>query len=105
MCAKGFRTASFQVFNFDVNCEKVNLTFTQKEEWMHYSLGPALYPYSNASYFNEVEYTLEPGHWERRFWGEENHCRLLEIKKKYDPTFTFGCRHCVGSEVGSQPVQ
>jgi hypothetical protein len=99
----GFRDSVFQVFNYGVNSAKVNLTFSQQEEWMHYTLGPALYPYSNASYFNEAEYTLSPGQWEERFWGKEHHCKLLETKMKYDPTFTFACRHCVGSEVGSEP--
>jgi len=101
--AEGFRTGSFNVFNFGVNWEKGNLSFIQEEEWMHYTLGPALYKYASASYFNEAEYTLPPGSWERRFWGEENHCKLLEYKKKYDPNFVFGCRHCVGNEVGSEP--
>ena len=59
--------------------------------------------HSTASYFNEAEYTLDPGHWERRFWGEDNHAKLLKIKRKYDPDFVFGCRHCVGSEVGTVP--
>ena len=103
--AEGFRTASFQVLNYGVNCERVNLTYEQNEEWMHYSLGPALYPYTTSSYFNEAEYTLEPGQWERRFWGEDNHSKLLETKLNYDPTLRFGCRHCVGNEVGTEPVQ
>jgi len=101
--SSGFREASFQVFNLGVNSAKINLTFVQEEEWMHYTLAPALYKYSNASYFNEAEYTLDPGQWERRFWGKENHCKLLEHKHKYDPDFIFACRHCVGSEVGSEP--
>ena len=36
---------------------------------------------------------------------KENHCQLQDIKKKCDPTFPFCYRHCVGSEVGSQPLQ
>jgi len=102
--SEGFRNASFQVFNLGVNSAKTDLTFAQEEEWMHFTLGPALYTYSTASYFNEAEYTLPPGTWEKRFWGAENHCKLLEIKKRYDPALVFGCRHCVGSEVGSEPM-
>ena len=63
----------------------------------------SVFSYSNSSYFNEAEYSLNPGQWERRFWGEENHCKLLGIKRKYDPDFLFTCHHCVGSEVGTVP--
>ena len=101
----GFRGASFQVFNRGVNSGKVGLTYNQEEEWMQYTLGPAMYKYSSASYFNEAEYTLEPGQWEERFWGKENHCKLLDAKMKYDPKLIFACRHCVGSEVGSEPEE
>jgi hypothetical protein len=31
------------------------------------------------------------------FWGA-NYPRLLSIKLKYDPTFSFWCKSCVGSE-------
>ena len=97
--AEGFRTAAFQVFNYDVNSNKVGLTFVQKEEWMHSVLAPKLYKYSTASYFNEAEYTLNPGQWERRFWGEDNHAKLYKIKMHHDPEKRFACRHCVGSEL------
>ena len=70
---------------------------------MHYTLGPVLYRHSDASYFNEAEYTLDDGQWEERFWGRANHCRLKKIKKKYDPELNLRCRHCVGSEVGDEP--
>ena len=95
-----FRESSFQVLNQGVTSIKLNLTFHQKEEWEHYTLGPAIYPFTNGSYFNEAEYTMEPGQWEERFWGKENHCRLVKIKKTHDPDLTFACRHCIGDEVG-----
>jgi len=101
----GFRNASFQFFNTGVHRNGMhrNLTFQEKQFWMHYTLAPAMYKFSKVSYFNEAEYTLDPGQWEERFWGKEKHCKLLEIKKKYDPHHRLTCRHCVGSEVGSEP--
>ena len=95
----GFRKASFNVLNLDVTSARQNKTFKQDEEWMKFILGPEMYKFSNASYFNEAEYTLEPGHWEERFWGKENHCKLVDIKKSQDPNSIFACRHCVGNEV------
>jgi len=95
-----WRTAAFQVFNFGVNSDQVKLTYFQEIEWMHYTLAPILYKYSDSSYFNEAEYTLNPGQWERRFWGEENHCKLTKYKYQYDPNQVFGCRLCIGAEVG-----
>ena len=99
----GFRTASYQAFNLGVNSNNLTLSFDEQEDWMHFSLGPVLYKHSDASYFNEAEYTLEDGQWEERFWGRANHCRLRKIKKKYDPELNLRCRHCVGSEVGGEP--
>ena len=96
----GFRKAYWQVFNGNVNSNNVNMTDKQKDEWLHATFAPRMYKYSTSSYFNEAEYTLDPGQWERRFWGEENHCKLLEHKRKYDPDQVFGCRHCVGNEDG-----
>ena len=56
----GFRKASFNVLNLDVTSSTQNRpqTFKQDEEWMKYILGPEMYKFSNASYFNEAEYTL-----------------------------------------------
>lgn len=48
-----------------------------------------------GSYSNEADY-FEPN-WQTDFWGR-NYPRLLEIKKKYDPSSMFICHHCVGSE-------
>jgi FAD/FMN-containing dehydrogenase len=48
-----------------------------------------------GSYVNETDY-FEPD-WQRAFWGE-HYPRLLEIKRRYDPTNLFTCHHCVGSE-------
>ena len=39
----GFRSASWQVFNYDVNSNKVKLTNRQKDEWMHSVLAPIMY--------------------------------------------------------------
>ena len=41
----GFRSASWQVFNYDVNSNKVKLTNRQKDEWMHSVLAPIMYKY------------------------------------------------------------
>jgi hypothetical protein len=99
----GFRTSSFQVFNYSPMSNSRALTFNQQEEWMHSILGPALYPYSKNSYFNEAEYTLYPGQWERRFWDRKAHRKLQRIKKIYDPDQDFGCRHCIGDEIRFEP--
>jgi hypothetical protein len=48
-----------------------------------------------GSYVNETDY-FEP-EWQRSFWGA-NYERLLEVKRKYDPTGLLQCHHCVGSE-------
>jgi len=53
-----------------------------------------------GSYFNEGWY-YEPN-WQDMFWGQENYDRLLEIKKRVDPTDLFYCYHCVGSEGWSE---
>ena len=95
-----FRKSSFEVFNRGVMSTKLHLTFQQKEDWMHYTLAPQIYKYTNTSNFNLNEYTQSPGQWERRFWGKENHCKLVEIKKRHDPDQMFACRHCIGDEVG-----
>lgn len=96
----GFRTTSLNMFNLGVNSENLNLTSEQKFEWMHYSLGPEMYKFSNSSYFNEAEYTLDPGQWQHRFWDAAQHEKLIKIKQKYDPDLNLNCRHCVGSHVG-----
>jgi len=101
----GFRNAATQVFNLGIKNDHKKLTFEEQETWMHYTLGPAMYKFSDTSYFNEAEYTLDPGQWEERFWGKDIHCELLRLKKKYDPKFLFNCRHCVGNEVGTEPGQ
>ncbi len=48
-----------------------------------------------GTYVNETDY-FEPD-WQRTFWGE-HYPRLLEIKRKVDPSGLFTCHHCVGSE-------
>lgn len=48
---------------------------------------------SGGAYFNEAHY-LEP-EWEETYFGS-NYPRLLEAKKKYDPTHIFDCWRCVG---------
>eukprot|EP00092_Neocalanus_flemingeri_P023096 GFUD01025042.1.p1 GENE.GFUD01025042.1~~GFUD01025042.1.p1 ORF type:complete len:715 (-),score=125.78 GFUD01025042.1:4-1974(-) len=101
--SEGFREVGIQIYNTGVNSNNISMTFEEQENWMHFTLAPAMYKFSNASYFNEAEYTLNDGQWEERFWGKEIHCKLSQIKRKYDPDFTLACRHCIGSEVGSEP--
>jgi FAD/FMN-containing dehydrogenase len=52
-----------------------------------------------GSYVNETDY-FEPG-WQDSFWGA-NYPRLLEIKRRYDPTNIFRVHHGVGSEAAGQ---
>jgi FAD/FMN-containing dehydrogenase len=51
----------------------------------------------SGSYVNEADF-FEPD-WQRSFWGD-NYRRLLEIKRRYDPTNLFRVHHGVGSEEG-----
>ncbi|KAF2733568.1 hypothetical protein EJ04DRAFT_553251 [Polyplosphaeria fusca] len=44
-------------------------------------------------YLNEGDWTEE--NWQQTFFGS-NYNRLLEVKKKYDPTGLFNCWKCVG---------
>merc|ERR1712232_1424163 len=48
-----------------------------------------------SSYFSEAAYIMNGHSWKDRFWGQ-NYAPLLAIKKKYDATNLFWCRHCVG---------
>ena len=48
-----------------------------------------------GSYVSESDYFLQD--WQAAYWGE-NYARLLEIKKRYDPTNLFHVHHGVGSE-------
>ena len=73
------------------------LSFEERTQFAHDVVGQAFYEYSDGSYYSESEYSLE-GNWKERFWGKENYERLLEIKRTWDPTFVFSCRHCVGDE-------
>jgi len=52
----------------------------------------------SGSYANEADY-FEPN-WKDEFWGV-NYDRLLEVKKRYDPSNLFWCHHCVGSDYRS----
>lgn len=49
----------------------------------------------SGSYANEASYFTK--NWQEEFWGD-NYAKLLEVKRKYDPTNIFTCHHCVGSE-------
>jgi FAD/FMN-containing dehydrogenase len=49
----------------------------------------------SGSYVNEADF-FEPD-WQESFWGD-NYPRLLEIKRRYDPTNLFRVHHGVGSE-------
>lgn len=48
-----------------------------------------------GSYLNECDYFLAD--WQRAQWGD-NHARLSEIKRRYDPKGLFVVHHGVGSE-------
>ncbi|KDQ14470.1 hypothetical protein BOTBODRAFT_342903 [Botryobasidium botryosum FD-172 SS1] len=48
-----------------------------------------------GTYVNEADYN-EP-EWQKVFWGS-NYPRLLEVKRKYDPTGILTCKKCVGDE-------
>lgn len=48
-----------------------------------------------GTYGNEADYQLPD--WQYALWGK-NYKKLLQIKRKYDPSNLFTCHHCVGSE-------
>lgn len=48
-----------------------------------------------GSYINEAD-PNEPD-FQHAFWGD-NYNRLLDIKRKYDPSDVLWCRQCVGNE-------
>jgi hypothetical protein len=47
-----------------------------------------------GSYLSESDYF--EANWQRVFWGD-NHARLVEVKKRYDPEGLFRVHHGVGS--------
>ncbi|EJT75845.1 hypothetical protein GGTG_05774 [Gaeumannomyces tritici R3-111a-1] len=53
--------------------------------------------FGTAAYYNE-DFVLEEN-WQDSFFGT-NYPRLLEIKRRVDPSRVFNCRLCVGSEDG-----
>jgi FAD/FMN-containing dehydrogenase len=56
-----------------------------------------IYPNGNpVAYYNE-DWVGEPN-WQTTWFGT-NYDRLLDIKKRVDPTGVFTCNHCVGSEL------
>lgn len=57
----------------------------------------AMYNLGENSYFSESEYTLPGDSWKARYWGD-NYAKLAQVKKEWDPTSFFWCRHCVGSD-------
>ncbi|KAF2113009.1 hypothetical protein BDV96DRAFT_497145 [Lophiotrema nucula] len=67
---------------------------TQIRNTISASLQPfkALTP-GGGCYMNEGDWTEE--NWQQTFFGS-NYDRLLEVKKKYDPTGLFNCWKCVG---------
>lgn len=70
--------------------------FQHRSDEFHTVYTPALREAFRAgSYGNEGDY-FEP-EWQTQFWGE-NYGRLLEVKRRVDPSGLFVCHHCVGSE-------
>lgn len=53
--------------------------------------------FGTAAYYNE-DFVLEEN-WQESFFGS-NYPRLLDIKRRVDPSRVFNCRMCVGSEDG-----
>lgn len=54
----------------------------------------------SGAYINEAN-PYEP-EWERVFWGTKYE-RLLEIKRRIDPTNLFVCNRCVGTDIVLEP--
>ena len=92
-----FRKAKMHISALSYLSLGSELNFEERVEFAHDVVGPAFYKYSEGSYYSESEYSLN-GNWKERFWGAQNYQRLLSIKRTWDPTFVFICRHCVGDE-------
>ena len=92
-----FRRAKMHVSALSYISLGSELSHDERTAFAHDVVGPAFYAYSDGSYYSESEYSLD-GDWKERFWGAENYQRLLSIKRTWDPTFVFSCRHCVGDE-------
>lgn len=62
------------------------------------------YELGSRSYFSESAYEIGSagsrwaGEWQTRYWGD-NYARLLSVKRAWDPSGAFWCRHCVGSDL------
>jgi len=92
-----FRRAKMHISALSYVNLGLDLSHEERKQFAHDVVGPEFYKFSDGSYFSESEYSLV-GHWKERFWGKENYQRLLSIKRTWDPTFVFTCRHCVGDE-------
>ena len=57
------------------------LTVDEKVDFAHSVIGPAMYRFSEGSYYSESEYSLRGGEWGERFWGSEIYEQLLQVKK------------------------
>lgn len=102
--SRAFREARVHVKTGSATNILEDLTEQQKEDYVHRVLGPQIYQFGSASYYSESEYSLSPGQWQNRFWGQENYDKLLNIKNTWDPEHIFGCRHCIGDEEQPQAI-
>ena len=57
------------------------LTVDEKVDFAHSVIGPAMYRFSEGSYYSESEYSLQGNEWGERFWGSEIYEQLLQVKK------------------------
>ncbi|KAK3596577.1 hypothetical protein CHS0354_015110 [Potamilus streckersoni] len=85
---KGLVCMTCVVAMFDLRNDDENIAAGKK-------FARQLQTYGNGVYMNEAAYDLN--NWQEAFWGN-HYNRLLEIKRKWDPTNFFTCYHCVGSE-------
>ena len=92
-----FRRAKMHITASPFMSFGAELTWEKRTQFAHEVVAPAFYKFSEGSYYSESEYSME-GTWKERFWGKENYERLLSIKRTWDPSFAFSCRHCVGDE-------
>ena len=93
-----FRRAKMHVSALGYISLTSEMSHEERATFAHEVIGPAFYQFSDGSYYSESEYSLDQGAWKERFWGADNYQRLLSVKRTWDPTFAFSCRHCVGDE-------
>ena len=55
------------------------MSVEEKVDFAHSVVGPAMYKFSEGSYYSESEYSLHKEEWGKRFWGRDIYNQLLKV--------------------------